>query len=177
MAGHPAHHGSVLIIDLTLDQAMAESAVIFRGRDCGSELSRRIEAGLAEIKSGEDLTLAELVQRLSGQPFQCLAEQDKADVTIFGARTGCGSERDAKSLAKQFVLIMGGLEELDIGGQAGGMGQKHAERYLAASVCLFQAAVGETGQKLGQWLIELELAAIVQNHAGGGGRNNLADRC
>ena len=31
---------------------------------------------------------------------------------------------------------MGGLEELDIGGQAGGVRQKHAERDLAAGVFL-----------------------------------------
>ena len=34
---------------------------------------------------------------------------------------------------------------------------------------------GEFGQKIDQWLVELEQAAIVQDHAGGGCRNDLGD--
>ena len=57
------------------------------------------------------------------------------------------------------------------------MRQKHAERDLAASVFLSCVILGESGQQLHQWLFELEKAAIVQNHAGGGGGNDLGDRC
>ena len=56
------------------------------------------------------------------------------------------------------------------------MRQKHAECDLAARVFLFRAAVGEPGQQINQRLVELEQAAIIQNHARGGGRKNLADR-
>ena len=48
---------------------------------------------------------------------------------------------------------------------------------MATEIFLFRAAVGESGQKIGQWLIELEQAAIIQDHAGGGCRNDLGDRC
>lgn len=71
---------------------------------------------------------------------------------------------------------MCGLKELDIGRQARGVRQKHAERDPATGVFLFRAVVGESGQKCGQWLVELEQAAIVQNHARGGGGKNLGDR-
>ena len=135
MASYSAHDECVFIVDLTLDQAMAEGAVIFRGRDCRLQAGWRVEAGMSEIQFGEDLTPAELVQRLAGKLFQRLAEQDEADIAVFGVRAGIGSERDTESLLEQFILIMGGLEQLDIGGQAGGVCQKHPERDLA-SECL-----------------------------------------
>ena len=67
---------------------MAEGAVIFRGRDFRLQFGWRIEAGMRKIEFGEDLTLAELVQRLAGKLFQRLAQQDEADITVFGAGTG-----------------------------------------------------------------------------------------
>src|SRR5689334_23595930 len=115
MAGYAAHQGSVFIVDLTLNQAMAESAVVFRGRDCEFQAGWRVETGGRKVEFGIDLTLAKLVQRLAGELFQSLAQQDKADVTVFGTRTGCGRERDLEGLLEQFVLIMGRLKELDIG--------------------------------------------------------------
>ncbi len=97
MAGYSAHDESVFIVDFTLNQAMAESAVIFRGRDCRFQVGWRVEAGMRKIEFGEDLTLAELVQRLAGKLFQRLAEQDEADIAVFGARTGIGGERDRRA--------------------------------------------------------------------------------
>jgi hypothetical protein len=81
-----------------------------------------------------------------------------------------------EGLPEQFVLIMGGLEQLDIGRQSRGMRQKHAERDLAAGVFLSSIVFGESGQKLDQRLVELEQTAIIQDHAGGGGGNHLGDR-
>src|SRR6476661_463746 len=97
---------------------MAENAVIFCGRDGRFQVCRRVEAGVRKIEFGEDLTPAELVQRLARELFQRLAQQDEADVTVFGAGTGRGGEWDAESLLEQLVLIMGGLEQLDVGRQA-----------------------------------------------------------
>jgi hypothetical protein len=45
---------------------MAEGAVIFRGRYEGLPTCRWIEGGMREAKFGEDLRLAELIQRLTG---------------------------------------------------------------------------------------------------------------
>ncbi len=176
MAGDSAHDGGIFIVDLALNQAMAEGAVIFCGRDCGLQVGWRVEAGVRKIEFGEDFTLAELVQRLAGKLFQRLAQQDEANVTVFGARAGLGGKRDAERMVEQFVLIMGGLKELDIGRQAGGVRQKHAERDLAAGIFLSRAAFGEFRQQFDQWLVEFEQAAIIQDHAGGGCGNDLRDR-
>ena len=118
MPGYPAHNGSVLIVDLTLNQSMAENAVIFCGRDGRFQVCRRVEAGLRKIECGEDLTPAKLVQSLAGKLFQRLTQQDEADITVFRTRARCGGEWDAESLLEQIVLIMGGLKQLDVGGQA-----------------------------------------------------------
>src|SRR5438270_11523352 len=85
MSGDATHHGSVFIVDLTLNDAMAESAVIFSWWECGFPSGWRVEAGVCKAEFGENLTLAELVQRLAGKLFQRLAEQDKADIAVFGA--------------------------------------------------------------------------------------------
>ena len=77
---------------------MAEGAVIFRWWDFRLQFGRRVKAGVRKIEFGEDLTLAELVQGLAGKLFQCLAQQDEADVTVFGTGTGIGGEGDAESL-------------------------------------------------------------------------------
>ncbi len=65
MASYSAHDESVFVVDFTPDQAMAEGAVVFRRRDFRLQVGWRIEAGMRQIEFGEDLTLAELVQRLS----------------------------------------------------------------------------------------------------------------
>jgi len=122
MAGYSSHDGGIFIVDFTLNQALAEGAVVFRGRDCEFQAGCRVEAGERKAESGKDLMLAKLVQRLAGELFQRLAQQDKANVTVFGTRTGCGGERDLEGLLEQFVPIMGRLKELDIGGQPGGVG-------------------------------------------------------
>ena len=64
----------------------------------GFQVGWRVEAGMRKIEFGEDLTLAELVQRLAGKLFQRLAQQDKADIAVFGAGAGSGGERDMESL-------------------------------------------------------------------------------
>src|SRR5579864_1607746 len=176
MAGNATHDRSVFIVDFALDQTMTERSVIFRGRDCWFLVGWRVKAGIGKVELGKDLTPAELVQRLAEKLFQRFAQQNEADITVFGAGTGICGERHFNGLLEQLVLIMGGLEKLDVGGQARGMGQKHTERYLAARVFLFRAACGESGQQIDQWLIELQQAAIIQNHAGRGGGKNLADR-
>ena len=69
MAGDTAHDGGVFIVDLALNQPMAESAVIFGGRDCGFHVGWRVEAGMRKIEFSKDLTLADSVQRLAGKLF------------------------------------------------------------------------------------------------------------
>jgi len=110
MSSDPAHDKSVFVVDLALNEAMAEGAVIFRGRDCWFFVGWRVKAGVRKVEFGEDLTLAELVQRLAGEPFQCLTQQNEADVTVFGARAGIGRKGYLESLTQQLVLVMGGLE-------------------------------------------------------------------
>jgi hypothetical protein len=61
MSSYSAHHEGIFIVDLTLNQAMAEGTVIFSGRDCGFQAGWRVKARMAEIEFGKDLTPAELI--------------------------------------------------------------------------------------------------------------------
>src|SRR5690349_45846 len=98
MAGYSAHDGGVFIVDFALDQAMAEGAVVFGGRDCESDFGWRVEAGVRKIEFGKDLAPAELVENFAGEPFERFAQQDEADITVFSAHAGIGGERDAEGL-------------------------------------------------------------------------------
>ncbi len=51
----------------------------------------------------EDFALAKHVERFIGQPFKGDAENNKADVAVFGARAGSGGERQwLKAKSQQF---------------------------------------------------------------------------
>src|ERR1043166_10209342 len=57
------------------------------------------------------------------------------------------------------------------------MRQKHAKcDFLAAGVFFYGEAFGESGQQLDQWLVKIEHAAIVQDHAGWSGGDDLGYR-
>ncbi len=52
MAGYTAHHAGVFVIDLALDEAVAESAVIFGGRDPVLRCGWRGGLNMVSISSG-----------------------------------------------------------------------------------------------------------------------------
>ena len=106
-----------------------------------------------------------------GQPFEGLSQQDKTDVTVYGAAPGGGCQWDLEGLAKQPILMVGGLEESDVGRQAGRVRQQHAHGDLMAA----RVAHGKSGQEINQRLFQFQLAAIVQNHAGSGCGHYLGD--
>ena len=66
MPGDAAHDGGVFVVDFTLDKPMAKNTVVFRGRDERLLVCRWIKDGVCKTKFGEDLRLAELIQRLAG---------------------------------------------------------------------------------------------------------------
>src|ERR1051326_8491376 len=113
VAGDSAHDVGVFIVDLSTDDAMAEVLVVFGGRDQWLAILGREKGHAREAERGKDFAPAELVQWLAGKPLQSLAEQDEADITIFGAGSGIGCKRDLVGLLNQLFLIMGCLEEFD----------------------------------------------------------------
>ena len=55
-------------------------------------------------------------------------------MSLYSAREpGAAVSGTWRACLNQFVLIMGGLEQLDVGGQAGRVRQEHAEGDLAAT--------------------------------------------
>ena len=172
MAGDSAHDEGVFVIDLALNHAVAERLVIFGWGDERLPILRRAEGHARETERGKDLALAEAVERLAGEALQSFAQQDEADIAILGAGSRLGSERHLKGLLDQFIFIMGGLEELDISRQAGGVGQQHADSDLLSSrSSRLLTRTDEFGQQLVQWLIEVQRSAFIQDHAGGSDHN------
>src|SRR5262245_58877241 len=119
MAGHPAHDRSVFVIDLPTNYAMTESGVILSWR---CQDAPRVPGGSEEdheLERMEYLADAELIQRLPGNMLERLSQQNKANVAVFGPGPRNGGERNRQRLLDQLLLIMGGLEQFDVGWQAG----------------------------------------------------------
>src|SRR5689334_13522509 len=98
MSGYPAHDPGVLVIDLSLDNAPAESAVFFGWRSpCSARIARWIERG-EQLQWLEDFALAELVQRLTGDSLDRLPQQNKADIAVFSTGAGISAKRNRQGL-------------------------------------------------------------------------------
>jgi hypothetical protein len=101
MASDSAHHGGVFVIDLALNETMAEGAVtLCRGNPTPEWVRGWLEPGWKKFEPLEYFSLTELVQRLAGDFFQRLTEQDEANVAVFGVSTGIGGQRDGQRLTQ-----------------------------------------------------------------------------
>src|SRR5580765_1551340 len=98
MSGDPAHDGGVFVIDLALDQPMAESKIVFRGWDERFPFRWRVESHVGEIQSGKDFSTAELIEGFAGQPFQNFAQQNETDIAIFRPGAGVSGEWNPERL-------------------------------------------------------------------------------
>src|SRR6476620_498603 len=99
MAGHSTHDRCVFVIYFSLDQPVAKKDVVFRGRDGGFPVMRRVESSLRQPKSGKDLTSAKPAKRLMNELFQRFTEENKADVAVLRPRARLGRKRDLERLA------------------------------------------------------------------------------
>ena len=173
MASDPTHYGGVFVIDFALNESMAEGAITLGGGNPTPKwVPGWLEPGWEKLKPLKYFSLTELVQRLTGDFFQRLTEQDEANVTVFGVSTGIGGQRDDQRLIHKFIFIFRSLEQLDVSRQAGRMSKEHAECDLAAAGIV----TGEAREEIDHWLLKIELATVVQDHAGSGGGEGFSDR-
>ena len=103
------------------------------GTSVGSRAFGGIERGVRHAERAEDFALAEGVERFVGESLQGDAENDEADVAVFGASAGIGGEFGGEGGREQFVASLGAQEELLVGRQSGGVRQQHAQSDFVAA--------------------------------------------
>src|SRR5262249_1748807 len=150
MTGDAAHDPGVLVIDLALDDSVAEVSVVLRGRDPMFVAGRWVETHARQVELQKNLPAAEFIERLTGQDGEDFSQSDEANVAIFGAGSRIGDERDVEGLADQLVLVIGSLKQLDVGRQAGRVRQQHAQSYQGTAGIVG----GEGGKRYNQGKVE-----------------------
>ena len=89
---------------------------------------------------------------------------------------GIGRKGSGEGSAQQVVAGARFQEQLLVGGQAGGVGEKHAESDVAAAGIGFTALVGhKLGDDAEYGSFEFEKAALVKDHRHGGGGDGFGD--
>src|SRR5437762_10121605 len=87
MRRYASQHAGVLVVDFSLDNAVAERAVIDGGRNRGTPSRWRVESGVSHSQWAEDLTLTETVKRFVSNALERNSKNDKTDVTVRGLVT------------------------------------------------------------------------------------------
>src|SRR5215831_13590991 len=120
MAGNSPHHPCILVVDLALHNAMPEGCVVFgRWHVSLIWMSGEIEADSETVERLEDLAFPKSVQSFTREPLQGDAEQDEADVAIFGMGAWISHKRYLVCLGQQLGAVFGGFKELYVRGQSG----------------------------------------------------------
>ena len=129
-----------------------------------AEFQRRVERGVEHPQWAEDFALAENVERFSGDAFESCAQHDESDVAVLGVRAGIGREGSGEGGSQQVFARARFEEQLLVGGQAGGVGEEHAEGDVAAARIGFAAGVGhEFGDDADYGGFQFEQAALVED--------------
>lgn len=174
VAGYAVKDGRVFVLHFALDDAFAESSVALGGRDRGAEIVKRAEAGGSQAEGREDFAVAEGVERFAGDDFDGFAEEDEAGVGVLSALAGFGFERELQGGAEERVGGGAGAEKLDVAGQAGTVGEEHAEGDALFAAAWLHAD-DEAGEDVAEAGVEIELAARVEEHGGGGGGDDFSE--
>jgi len=83
------------VLHFALNDAVAERAIVGGWRDSVFQGGRGLEGCLSHAERTENFALAECVERFVGQAFEDDAQNDEADVAVFGAR-----HRERRSAAR-----------------------------------------------------------------------------
>src|SRR5271166_1890590 len=104
-----AHHISILVVNLALNDSLSEGAVVFRRRNFALPFRRRVETCARHSQRRKNLLAGEKAERQITLSRQHLAEQDKSDVAVFGT---CARRRDKPSGKRRADQFLTRLREL-----------------------------------------------------------------
>ena len=119
---------------LALNDAEAEAAIVGGWRDRVLQSVCGIEGRVRHAQRSEDFALAERVERFVGEAFERDAENNEADVAVFGAGAGGGGERRGESGSQNRFASLGTQEKLFVSRQAGAVCEQHAHGDVAAAL-------------------------------------------
>ena len=101
MSGNAAERARVFVLHLALNDAAAEGAIVGCRRDAILQGGRGIEGRARHAQRAKDFALAKCVKRFVGQAFEDDAENDEADVAVFGARAGAAASGVVKAACRR----------------------------------------------------------------------------
>ena len=70
MPGDTSENAGILVLHFSLDDAMAEAAIVSAGGNLAPDLFGRIESCIDHAQRSKNLVLAEAIERLIREPFQ-----------------------------------------------------------------------------------------------------------
>src|SRR5437867_151342 len=112
MSGYASQDTGVLVIDFSLDDAVAEGAVIDCGRNRGTPRRGWIESSVRHSQWAEHLTLTETVKRFISNALERNSKNDKTDVTVYGLGAGIRCQRRCEGRIQQLIFRRGSPEQL-----------------------------------------------------------------
>lgn len=146
----------------------AVGAVRSRGQEAGSS-SGAAEAGGGHVEGFEDFFKGKIFEGFAGDAFDDVAEDFEVDVAVEELFAGGAGEVEVGEVFPGgfgAVLVVG---EGVVGDEAGAVAEELFEGDDALAV------VVELGEEVGKGLIEAELAALEEDHDGGGGGEGLGE--
>jgi len=176
VSGNAAEDARVFVLHLALDDSVAEGAIVGGWRDgvlhckCGSE------GRVRHAERAEDFALAERVERFVGEAFEDDAENDEADVAVFGAGTGSRCKGCCEGGLQKVFAGLGAQKKLFVRRQAGAVREQHTQSDFAAAVVTLGELAREVGDDGGDRGFEIEQAAFVENHGHGRRGHDFGER-
>ena len=144
------------------------------GRDRGPRLPGRTKARGFEGERRKDFAGAESIERFAAENLDDFPEQDEAKVGVFGARAGFRFEGQLQSGAQQGGRRRMLAEQGRVSGQARSVRKQHAQRDVLLAAARLHAD-DEARQDVPEALVEVEQAAIDEEHGGGCGGNHFGE--
>src|SRR5204863_6962789 len=108
---YASQHTGVLVIDFSLNDAMAERVVIDGGRNRNSPSLWRIESGVRHSQRAEDFALRKAVKRFISDALKRDSKNNESDVAVGGLACGIHGERRCKSRIQQLSFCWSSQEQ------------------------------------------------------------------
>jgi len=164
----------VLVLHLALDDAMAEGGVLLSGRNVRASGRRGTEACGIEVEGLKDLIVDPGGEVFAHQHFKGFAEQDETGVGVLGALAGFSLKGQFEAGAEERGGCGVIAEELNVTGKAGVVREQVTEGD-ATRLRAGRATDDEGGKQFAKRQIEIEQSALVEEHGGGRGGDDLGE--
>ncbi len=170
VASHSAHLPRSGIMDRAA-QSLTCVFVPLSGCDARHPGRRRIEAGRNHAQRAEDILLCVLIQGHAADLLHQFTEDDETHVAVQERCAGRVHQLGGVGTGVAFFQSVPGLLEVEVGGQPGVVGQQHADGDVVLAI------LREVGDVLGNGIVQLDLAKLLQSHDAGGSGDDLGERC